>query len=359
MSSGWVASDATRHVLSDSTFSPTSLVSVAVAVDDRADFDSDYREIIGEKCQKYGIPLERPVIKDDAINKHVAEWESETARRELVEDLLQIDTLSNIHFTETTLGEPGDKVIPAYQTDPDEKRLIGPHQLRDEIFPYYNLVSIWDYFDRIDDVFKYRNVLVDDFDGKESFLWRYIGEESDEFRVIPKGDRIYPLLSLADLTMEYIKQEVDDWSDDEILDHLVEVTPGDSAYVKSYSIDEAKKLQQMAPLSKKPADTQMHYPHPTIFIHTGDNWHKKEVKALDVYDVMCEYAYRNKGCVKFFDERQDRDYMSQGDIIVCLEENSKQEYERYNNLNHKRAIDILSVNEAMKRFLDELGEVSV
>ena len=352
MTSGWVASDATSHVLEDANFRPTSLVSVAVAVDDRDEFDSKYREIVREKCESYGIPLERPVIKDSAVNKHVAEWERKDARRDIVEELLQINTLSNVHFTETTLGEPGDEVIPAYQTDPEEKRLISPGELRNEISPYYNLVSIWDYFDRIDDRFQHRNVMIDDFNGKESFLWRYIGEKSNSLQVVPKGDRIYPLLSLADLTMEYIKQEVNDWSDNKILDHLVDVTPGDSAYVKSYSIDESERLQQMAPLSTKPADTQMHYPHPTIYIET--EWHQKEVKALDLYEIICEYAYQNGGCVKFFDERQDRDHLRENDIIVCIDGEKKEKHSRYNRLNNTRAAEVLTAENAVDKFLDSI-----
>lgn len=350
MSDGWVASDATSHTLEEKPFSPTSLVSVAVSVEDREEFNTKYREIVSDKCSEYDIPVERPVIKDSAINKHVSEWEREDARKDIVESLLQIDTIANIHFTETTLGGKGDETLPAYQAEPDKTRVITPGELRNEISPYYNLISIWDYFDRIDDVFKYRNVMVDDFDGKDSFIWRYIGSNSNELHVIPKGDRIYPLLSIADLTMEYVKQEVSDWSDDEILNHLVEVTPGDSAFVKAFSIDSTDKLHKMAPLSTRSANTQVHYPHPMIFFDTGDHWHKKEVEALDLYEIACEYASQETGAVKFIDERADRDVFREGDIIICMDESRSKKYKRYSNLNSNRAVDVLTSEDAMEEF---------
>lgn len=349
-----MASDATSHVLTDEPFTPTSLVSVAIAVDDRNEFDSRYRSIVGEKCRKFGIPFERPVIKNTVINKYVAEWEREEARRDIVETLLlEVDALSNVHFTETTLGERGDEVIPAYHTEPGERRLMSPRELRDQIAPYYNLVSIWDYFERIDEEFQHRNVMIDDFDGKESHLWREIGRKSNEFRVVPKGDRIYPLLSLADLTMEYIKQEVDNWSDDEIFRHLTEVAPGDEAYVKSYSLDSTDELQKMAPLSNRPADTAVHYPHPVVFVDTGQ-WHQKEVTSLDVYDVLCEYASRQDGCLKFIDERTDREYMEESDLIVCVDEDDTGQYERYSALNDHRSVETRSAREAMGDLLRKM-----
>lgn len=355
MTDGWVASDATSHVLTDEPFTPTSLVSVAIAVDDRDEFDSQYRSIVRSKCREYGIPFERPVIKNTVINKYVAEWEREEARRDIVETLLlDIDVLSNVHFTETTLGERGDEVVPAYPTEPNERRLMSPEELRNHISPYYNLVSIWDYFERIDEEFQHRNVMIDDFDGKESHLWRDVGRKSNEFRVVPKGDRIYPLLSLADLTMEYIKQEVDYWSDDEIFDHLVEVAPGDEAYVKSHSLDSTEALQKMAPLSHRPADTAVHYPHPVVFVDTGQ-WEQADIETLDIYDVLCEYASREGGCLKFIDEHTDRDYMQESDIIVCVDEANTDRYERYSVLNDHRAVETVSAREVMDEMLTEIG----
>lgn len=352
MADGWVASDATSHTLKNEPFSPTSLVSVAIAVDDREKFDEEYRSIVQEKSEEHEIPLERPVIKNDVINKFVSEWEKESVRKDIVETLLiEIETISNVHFTETTLGKKGDKVIPAYLTNPEERKLLSPRRLRDQISPYYNLVSIWDYFERIDEHFQHRNVMVDDFDGKESLLWQEIGKKSNKLKVVPKGDRIYPLLSLADLTMEYIKQEVDDWSDSEIFNHLTEVAPGDAAYVKSHSLDAESELEKIAPVSKKPADTQLHYPHPVIFIDSGSSG-QKDIKSLDVYDILCEYVYEQEGCLKFIDERADRDYMRSGDVIVCADDKDKKKYEKYNKLNDQKAIEVKSINSAMHEYLD-------
>lgn len=351
MTDGWVASDATSYVLTDEPFTPTSLLSVAIAVDDRDEFEARYRSIVREKCTEFDVPFERPVIKDGVINKYVAEWERGEARQDIVETLLrETESLSNVHFTETTLGQEGDEVVPAYSAEPEERRLVSPRELRDQISPYYNLVSIWNYFDRVEEQLQHRNVMVDDFDGQESQLWRTIGGKSSELRVVPKGDRIYPLLSLADLTMEYVKQEVDDWTADEIFQHLTEVMPGDGVHVESCSLDSTTELEQMAPRSTVPADTEVHYPHPIVFVDTGQ-WHQEEVRTLDVYDVLCEYASRQGGCLKFIDERTGRDYMEESDVIVCVDEADTEQYERYSALNDHRSVETKSAREAMGNLL--------
>ncbi|MEZ3143775.1 hypothetical protein [Halobaculum sp. MBLA0143] len=347
MGSSWVASDATSHTLDDKPFSPTSIVSVAVAVEDREEFGSEYREIVSSVCDEYDIPYERPVIKNGEINTHIGEWSRRAVRKELVEDLLGIGVLKNVHVTETTLGQPGDQVVPIFQTDDSSRRLASPQEVRDKIQPYYNLVSIWDYFEEIDKRFQHRNVLVDDFSGNDSLVWRKVGEESDQLNVVPKGDRVYPLLSLADLTMEYVKQQVDDWSDDEILNLLVEVTPDDSAFVQANSLDTVEDLRKMVPLSEKPADTEAHYPHPIVFIHAG-GWHRREVESLDFYDLACEWACEQDGCVKFLNKENDREYMKGGDLIVDVDKTG--DINHYSEFNHERQVEILKLEEAMERF---------
>lgn len=348
MTSGWVASDATSHVLEDQPFNPTSLVSVAVAVENRDEFDSSYRRIVSSVCEENDIPFERPVIKNREINTHLGEWERRDVRKELVEELLEIDTLKNIHFTETTLGQPGDQVVPIFQTDDDAHRLASPQEVREKVEPYYNLVSIWNYFNEIENRFQQQNVLIDDFSGEDSLVWRAVGSESNKLSVVPKGDRIYPLLSLADFTMEYVKQQVNNWSDDDILDLLVDVTPGDSAFVKTNSLDKHSDLKRMVPLSEKPADTESYYPHPIVFLQSG-GWHKREVESLDLYDLACEFACQEGGCVKFLDERNDRDYFAEGDMIVCMDES--EDLGRYNSLNHEREVEVISPKDAMDMFL--------
>ena len=265
-----------------------------------------------------------------------------------MESLFELDTIANIHFTETTFGQEGDSVVPAY-TETDNPDVLGPHNLRDKINSYYNLVPVWDYL-RVHGgkPFAHQNVMVDDFGGKESDIWLFVGEQSEQLKVIPKGDHVYPLLSLADLTMKYVKQEVPEWNEDAIQDHLEEVTPKDSAFVKARSIDSKEDLKKMAPRSRNPAKTQLHYPHPIVLIDRG-RFDQNRVELMNIYDVICEFVREKDGCVKFFVESQDLSQITANDYLVCLDKGSKY-YQKYSGLKKNISFEVVGPEETISTF---------
>lgn len=344
----WVASDASTHTLHSRKYKPTSLVGVAIAVDSLDEFNRQYTQIISEKNDKYNIDRRRIATKTDDLNKQSAEWILDDAVRDIVESLFELDVIANIHFTETTFGQEDDVVVPAY-LETDSPKVLGPDNLRDKINSYYNIVPVWDYL-RVhgDKPFAHHNVMVDDFGGKESEIWRYVGRKSDQLKVIPKGDHVYPLLSLADLTMKYVKQEVPEWNEDAIQNHLEDVTPKNSAFVEARSIDTREDLEQMAPKSRNPAKTSLHYPHPIVLIDRGQ-FDQDRVELMKIYDVICEYVRAADGCVKFFVESQDLAQMTEEDYLVCLDQGSKY-YNKYNNLENNISFDVIGPEETISNF---------
>lgn len=334
-----MASDSSTHTVKNSEYDPETLVSVAIAVDDLDDFNDQYHSIVSDGCSRHDVSPRRSVVKSYDLNEFAPEWEREAALRDIVENLLQIDTIANVHFTETTLGEEGQEVIPAYRTE-GTPQVLGPEEARKDIRSYYNLVPVWDYLRNYGDAsFGYHNVMVDDFGGKETDIWYSIGEKSERLRVIPKGDEVYPLLAMTDLTMSYIAQEVSDWHEDAIQDHLENVTPDKSAFANARSIDSMDDLKKIVPRSRRPVKTQIHHPHPRICLERG-KMDKKKMKTTEVFDQICEYAKDQEGCVKFFNESQDLKHMNDTDYLVSLDETADL-YRKYKNISNMYPFDVV------------------
>lgn len=349
---GWVASDATKYSLKDQRPNWVSLVSVAIAVDDIVVFDQEYVDIVERKIDEYGINTQHPIIKNQDINRWGTDWERKNIREDIVVDLLSISAIKNIQIVETSLHSRWVKVFQSDENKSD--RIPSEEFIENYLQPYYNLISIWEYLRKSDRrPSTYRNVLTDDFSGKSSPAWIQIGEMSEDLRVIPKGDQIYPLLSLADLVMELVKQEVDEWNEDHIYRYLKRVTPDDSAYIDSDAVNDDEILEIIAPHTTHNINTALHYPSPVLYIESGDV-NSNTLTSLDFFDHAAKFARENGGCVKFFHENQDRDYLTEDDYLIHLS-NTKGKYRYLEELNDKRTPKILTCEEAKDLFSDAFG----
>jgi len=297
---GWVASDATKYSLEDQRPDWVSLVSVAVAVEDLSEFNNSYESIVDGKVDEFGIEVQHPIIKNEDLNRWGSDWQRKEMRRDIVEELLTIRALDTIQVVETSLHS---QWVTVFRNEEDKKdRIRSEEFIEKHLQPYYNLISIWEYLRKHEDRPKtYRNVMTDDFSGKSSPAWIQIGKMSNELQVIPKGDQTYPLLSLADLLMELIKQEVDEWNEQQIYEYLKKKTPNDSAYVDSDGVNETEQLRMISPHSTHNINTHLHYPHPIVFIDTG-SIDSRTVTSLDFFDHATKFARSNGGCIKFFDK---------------------------------------------------------
>jgi hypothetical protein len=195
--------------------------------------------------------------------------------------------------------------------------------------------------------------MTDDFSGKISPAWLEVGERAEKLKIIPKGDETYPLLSMADILMEYIKQEVDDWDEKEIYEHLRQYTPDKSGWVDSDGIQTDKELKRIAPAYRTTINTAPYYPSPTLYLDTGGKFSSDVVTSLDFYDYALGFARKHGGCVKFFDENQDRDYITGNDYLICLDGDGAQ-YSYFQDMNATRVPEVLSLNEATELFQDDI-----
>jgi len=222
MANGWVASDSTPNNFGDKQ-GETSLVSVAIAVEDMDEFETSYFEKVEQVLGDDNLnPF--PIVKGSQFNRTVADSHRKSKRGELVEELLSIPSVETIHVTETYI-EPRWIELFTEDDTKDTSRLSSKQFKKQKLSQYYNLVAIWKYLtygeSRATDT--RWNVLTDSFSGKRTPLWEEIGELSDELRVIPYGDKTYPLLSMSDLLLTYLKEEVYPLFYGKIYDHLNEI----------------------------------------------------------------------------------------------------------------------------------------
>lgn len=98
---GVIASDATKNDFHDQHPHGFSAISVAIAIEDQDEFNQSYFDIIKDKIDEYEIKIPTPIIKDKHINRYVPPWNQEEARRDIVLDLLSVDSLDTIYVTET------------------------------------------------------------------------------------------------------------------------------------------------------------------------------------------------------------------------------------------------------------------
>jgi hypothetical protein len=69
----WVGSDATFHTYSEGGLRNKSEIAIAIAVDNRDEFNARYRRIIEEKAEQYDSSLKRPVLKSHEVREMASE----------------------------------------------------------------------------------------------------------------------------------------------------------------------------------------------------------------------------------------------------------------------------------------------
>jgi len=364
MGEGWVASDSTPNEFEDGP-GGMSLVSVAVAVTDMESYEEAYFETIDEVLGERNLNP-HPVAKGSQFNRAMPDWLRKKARAELVEELLDIQHMETIQITETYL-QP--RWIELYTQDEseDNQKMSAEKFKRRFLSQYYNLVSIWKYLTYGDSrVTETRyNVITDDFSGKRTPIWEEVGELADQLKVIPYGDRTYPLLSTSDLLLTYLKEEVYPLFAQEIYKHLRELTGEDGdeegVYINSHSVPDPESqtpdevgeiVQKVSPHRDDDINLTPHYPSPTVHINR-QGFDKNKLLSLDLFAHACKYAQENRGCVKLFQEENDREYFREGDMLINM--NSGGEHlEEYEKLNSAKGVNVLSSAEAMGFFDEEL-----
>lgn len=349
---GIIAADATKTTFHDQHPNGVSVVSVAIAVEDHAAFNSAYFEIVSEKVSEYELRVPHPLIKSKDISRYVPTWQVEQARRDIVLDLLSIDVLDTIFVTETYLQPHW---IELYEQEEDAFRREISHEFVDTIlFQYYDIASLWKYVDRYRDGDSgYRNVMTDHFSGQVNQAYQELGQWADSFSIVPQGDRTYPVLSMADLVTGLLKQDVYPLRKNEIQAYIQDETPG---FVVTETIRGGDELAKLVPHVTDEIRTDLNAPKPTVYIDRSNvDLDKDDVYSLDLFDHACFYALQNGGCVTFFDRNNDRYHFGESDLLLCLDDDLDR-YRSFSDLNTSSSVELLTTQDALDLFLSEIPD---
>jgi len=349
---GWVASDSLVVKFDSQRPGGASLLSVAVAVEDIDDFDSEYKDIISKAKDEYSIRVPFNIIKNKDINRWVADWEVEEAVVDVATALLDVPSVETIQITETYF-EP--TWVDIYQDDDHaHERIDAQNLVKGKLSSYYNLVSIWKYINndggRPTDT--RRNILTDDFTGKYNKMWSELGNTSEHLNIVPNGDQTYPLLSAADIIMGYLEQEVYPLFSQKIYEHLRGYYDDDSdsdAWIDADGLNTGTEYEfkRMIPNRNETIRRSQHYPKPTVYIDRG-NIDRSELESLDVIRYACDYAYQKHGCVKSLDLKEDRHYMTEDDVIISLGQGQNNNLTKLSRLN--KSVELVDGEEALDFF---------
>ncbi|MFB6193839.1 MAG: hypothetical protein ABEI75_02130 [Halobaculum sp.] len=346
---GIIAADATKNTFHDQHPNGVSVISVAIAVEDHGAFNQRYLDIVADKIDHYGIQLPHPILKSKDISRYVPTWQVEQARRDIVLDLLSIDVLDTIFVTETYLQPSW---IELYEEEENAFRREISHEFVDDIlFQYYDIASLWKYLERYDS--GYQNVMTDHFSGQVNRAYERLGQISDQFAIVPQGDRTYPVLAMADLVTGLLKQEVYPLRKDEIREYIKDETPG---YVAVETIHEDDDLNKLVPHVTDQIRTDLNAPKPTVYIDRSNvSLDKDDVRSLDLFHHACFYALQHDGCVTFFEKNNDRYHFTDDDILVCLDDDVTR-YSDFANKNTSSAVTLLTSDEALEQFLNGIPD---
>ncbi|MFC7058165.1 hypothetical protein [Halovenus salina] len=345
---GVIAADATKNEFHDQHPHGFSAISVAIAIEDQDEFNQSYFDIIEDKIDEYEIKTPTPIIKDKYINRYVPLWKQEKARRDIVLNLLSVDSLDTLYVTETYFQPFWVELYE--EVDDTFRREISYEFVENILFQYYDVISIWKYLNRYTGSGSaYTDVLTDDFSGHVCRAYEEVGDYCDSFDAIPYGDVTYPALSMADLVTGLLKQEVYPLQREEIQDYIQDDTP---AYVETESVHE-DDLDKIVPHKTENVRTDLLRPDPTVHFYTGGAMSKDRLKTLDLFKYGCLYAQQNSGCVKLFEESNDRHHLSGDDLIICLD-GSKDSLTDYEELNTKYSAQVLNRSDAMEYLTDNI-----
>ena len=148
---------------------------------------------------------------------------------------------------------------------------------------------------------------------------------------------------------EYIRRMVREIRAREIENHFKKELGID--FIKADFIGDPELLKPKYPHSINPHNF---YPHPTILIDYSqigfENKDKRVIENSLLFRKLLEVAENIGGCVTFFDVVTHQLILKEGDIIVCLDEQSLNKAKTIQKLNKLVNLRVLSIDEVWDFF---------
>jgi hypothetical protein len=170
------------------------------------------------------------------------------------------------------------------------------------------------------------NVYLDNFNPKEvTNAWEFIKERQCKIHVVPKGDQCNPLISTADIILEYLDYTM---MKEKIRLDVREI----QRLLSSFGISEpfvkhvgSKDISNIIPKSGDKIPKWDDYIHPIVYVITEriidkeKNW----IEKSPVYQYLLWYAWKVNGGLKFISSDQDFKLVDKRDYLVYLGKTGK------------------------------------
>ena len=313
-----------------------NILGVAVEINDYQKFRQRYFEVIYNLKSKYNLANLPKIVKKKIVSKYIPSYNQRDFIKDIVEELIFHETVSFIQITETYIKEE-EIIIPF-----SHKKINRCEFVRNYLSHYYPLVPVWKYFKNRSNPTK--TVAMDHIDGKISLVWSEVGRQAEKLFIVPHGDETYPGISLCDLICEYVRRMVKEIRAKEIENFFKRELGID--YLKADFVSDLNLLAPKYPHSINPYNF---YPHPIIFIYYSDIGFKQDSKRIiedsGLFKEVLEVAENIGGCATFFDPVNHQPILKDGDIIICLDEESQNKAKVLQKLNKLEDLKILSPDE--------------
>lgn len=272
------------------------------------------------------------VLKTADLTKNIPTYNLSEAKKELVEQLLQSEQISEIIITETYINRSVNYL---------GKEMKGVKFARDCLFQYYPIVPLWRYYNKFHHN-KFRHTVVDGISGMSTKAWKYVGNSSNKVSIIPHGDETHPCLSTADLICGYVSSKVCPPYKQEVDDVLKDVT----ACVETEFINESFE-DHLVPKYHHNINPGPLFPHPIILVNKGSmsSINSSTFQETALFKQLLRYAEKNGGCVIMEDLDNHHRILREGDLIVCVDNDAFEKMHQIEQLNRGRGFKVLNLDD--------------
>jgi len=288
-----------------------AIIGLCVIVEDYEKFKEEYCSIIERLFKKRNQRITKKIYKSHEIHKLSIGPEFFKEFYDEVKDKIKKLYICYSYFPNCDV-----KIFPF-----DYKKEISVIEfLTKYLDASYPHVCLWELSKNGFDGFSY----LDGVNGKVTDAWRAV-ETSNNFCVLPNGDKTNALISSADLLITFLdnsllenRKKLNEVNIKEIFNEIEEKI--DISFVSKaclYSITPLSMKQDIPYMSK--------LAHPTIYIlkekekYVDDN----AIENSPILRKICDFCFKNNGCYKFFDPKVDYEFISPEDYLVSFGDDAK------------------------------------
>ena len=283
-----------------------ALIGICVIVEDYEKFKQDYCKVIKELFRKRNIPLTKKIYKSHEINKLNIDSDFFKEFYENIKNKIKRLYICYSYFSNCNVS-----IFPLdHKKDVSVIDFLTKHL--DTSYPH---VCLWELSKDGFEGYSY----LDGINGKVTDAWKSI-ENSNNFCILPNGDKTNALISSADILITFLdnlllekRKKLNETEINEIFSDMKDKI--DISFVSNacfYSI---------IPLSEKLNIPYMRkVAHPTVYILKEKEKYIDEsaIENSPILKKIADFCFNKNGCYKFFDPKIDYEFITLQDYLISF-----------------------------------------